>query len=58
MNGYTREMIDTYKASLKKIVEHLKSYECQCNARPLFNNVAFIALQELADEQDREKYGL
>jgi hypothetical protein len=50
----SREQIDKYKnGGLKAIVEQLQSCDYECIGGPLANNVAFIALTELAEETNR-----
>jgi hypothetical protein len=47
-----RNKIDEFKSKgLKAIVEQLKSCGYECIGGPMINNVAFIALEELAQEK-------
>jgi hypothetical protein len=47
-----RKQVDEYKSKgLKVIVEQLKSCDYECIGGPMINNVAFIALEELAQQR-------
>jgi hypothetical protein len=47
-----RKQIGEYKnKGLKAIVEQLKFCDYECIGGPMINNVAFIALEELAEEK-------
>jgi hypothetical protein len=48
-----RELIDDYKWDLQKIVAQLESCDYSCEAGVLVNNVAFVALKEMAEDLDR-----
>jgi hypothetical protein len=49
----TRNQIDGFKSKgLKAIVEQLTSCGYECIGGPMINNVAFIALEELAQEKN------
>ena len=54
MDKHSREIIDIYKKDLKKIVKQLEWCGYENEASVLVNNVAFIALKELAEESTNE----